>query len=90
MFQLTRRALLRAAPASALAVVLPSAALAAIPAPAATPAERLQMAIDELQSAAKAAYPEIDNWRIGLGHDGGCPVLVCAFIKDDKGEAKTA
>ena len=83
MFQLTRRALLRAAPASMLAVALPTAALA-IPAPVESPAERLQAAIDELQSAAKAAYPEIDNWRIGLGDDGGCPILICAFTKFDQ------
>ena len=56
--------------------MLPTAALASVPAPAATPAERLQAAIDQLQFAATDALPEIDNWRIGLGHDGGCPAVV--------------
>lgn len=80
---LSRRALMASAPAVALAA-LPVAALAA-PVPAASPRERMDALIKELQLVVQELYPNIDSWLVANDKDATpingarCPFTIAAF-----------
>lgn len=44
-----------------------------------TPRERLDAAVAELKSAAAAAFPDIEHWRICIDEQKECPLLVASF-----------
>lgn len=84
MQKMTRRAALAAIPAMGAAATVPATA-----APAITPRERLNAAIDELKAAVTAMDPLASDWDIGWAVDESLTIRFCAMAKQGKAKVVT-